>query len=369
MTGFFANFFTAQTLFGYVCPFLGCIIASAMFAAPISDLRKALLRGSFAELNPFPWTVMTGNCLGWCIYAYYKHDPFVLASNLPGLVLSIWLNCGAAKLQYLERLQAQRRDNPNHHLITQPNGSTGAYSTVTSAMGRGHATSNNRAANTSGIPPAFHDASPPLELNEDQSTIHAYNETSGLINKQFESLICTSQEVWMLRVIVVWCCILIWVGWILPDLALAHHNGSPYVLSSNHHQHTANLQANTVGLIVNLNLIFFYGAPLQSMKEVVATKNSASIHRPTMFMNWLNSTFWMLYGFSQNDPVIYVPNLLGLGLGLSQAILCGFYPVCNDPNAAMFQSERTVEEPNTRMRSTSSESIVAEQQHYTESTN
>lgn len=38
---------------------------------------------------------------GWIIYAYYKQDPYILASNLPGFLLSLWLNVGAVKIQYL----------------------------------------------------------------------------------------------------------------------------------------------------------------------------------------------------------------------------------------------------------------------------
>ena len=71
-------------------------------AAPVYDLREALKRGRLGNLNPVPWAVMTGNCLGWAAYGYYTKDPFVLASNMPGLVLSFWLNSGAAKLQYYE---------------------------------------------------------------------------------------------------------------------------------------------------------------------------------------------------------------------------------------------------------------------------
>lgn len=66
------------------------------------DLRQALQKGRLDELNPVPWAVMTGNCLGWIAYAYYTKDPFVLASNVPGFVLSFWLNSGASKLQYYE---------------------------------------------------------------------------------------------------------------------------------------------------------------------------------------------------------------------------------------------------------------------------
>jgi len=86
----------------YVCPTLGCLVSYAMCTAPVNDLRRALLRKSLGSLNPFPWVMMTGNCAGWVIYGYYISDLFIVAANLPGFILSLWLNMGAAKLQYVE---------------------------------------------------------------------------------------------------------------------------------------------------------------------------------------------------------------------------------------------------------------------------
>jgi hypothetical protein len=48
--------------------------------------------------------------------------------------------------------------------------------------------------------------------------------------------------------------------------------------------------------LVNLNLIFFYGAPLQSIFQVIQTKQSNSIHLMTMYMSCLNCIFWTGYG-------------------------------------------------------------------------
>jgi len=75
----------------------------------VRDLRQALVDGSLGVLNPFPWAICFGNCLGWVVYGYYTRDPFVVAANLPGVVLCIWLNSGAAKLQYLALSEAKKR--------------------------------------------------------------------------------------------------------------------------------------------------------------------------------------------------------------------------------------------------------------------
>lgn len=217
----------------YVCPSVGCVLSSVMFAAPILDLRNAMKKGKLDMLNPVPWAVMTGNCLGWCAYGYYKHDPFLLASNLPGLILSLWLNHGGAKLQYHEMYE---------------------------------------------------------ELKESNSSL--------------ETIITTSQERLLLRILIAWSVVLVYVGWIQTNLD----------------------PAPIIGIIVNINLVFFYGAPLQAMHNVITTRNSAAIHVPTMVLNWVNTSFWMAYGFARNDPIIYGPNGIGLLLGILQGVLVCLYP-------------------------------------------
>jgi solute carrier family 50 (sugar transporter) len=237
-----------ETFFNYVCPFMGCLIASTLFAAPVNDLRTALRERTLGPLNPNPWAVMTGNCLGWCSYAYYTKDPFILASNLPGLVLSFWLNMGAAKLQYLAQVQA-----------------------ISGRLDHG--------ANV-------------LTLEESKE---AYK----------ESLIYSPQDVLFLRVVILWSSFLVLVGW------LGYMQG---------------YQATAVGIMVNINLIFFYAAPLQTMKTVIDTKCSETIHGPTIILNCVNASFWLMYGVARNDIVVWGPNSLGLCLGISQVALYLWFP-------------------------------------------
>ena len=72
--------------------------------------------------------------------------------------------------------------------------------------------------------------------------------------------------------------------------------------------------------------VFFYGAPLEAMSRVIRSRSSDAIHLPTMVMNWINTTFWMAYGFAKRDPVIFVPNAVGLLLGIAQGVLVCAYP-------------------------------------------
>lgn len=223
----------------YVCPSVGAFLSTMMFAAPVGDLRRALIKGSIGPLNPLPFSMMTGNCIGWCAYAYYTHDPFVLAANLPGLLISLWLNFGAIKLQYLDMHEGVKR-----------------------------------------------------RQEDQESPIEA------------ESLTMVSQETTVLRVMILWSFVLLWVGWFHP--------------TSNASQ--------VIGLVVNVNLIFFYGAPLRTIMQVIQTKCSDSIHVPTMVLNWTNTSFWLAYGAAQRDFYIMIPNGCGLLLGLSQGLLCLRFP-------------------------------------------
>lgn len=206
-----------------IAPTMGVIMSNLMYGAPIQDLRKALRRGDLGELNPLPWSIMTGNCLGWVVYSYQVHDGYLLASNLPGFVFSLWLNMGAAKLQF--------------------------------------------------------------------------------VNNQNNKADFTHQEKCMMSLILIWAIIFICIGFVWPD--------SPSYI---------------VGILVNINLIFFFGAPLQLIGTVIRQNSSACIHIPSMLMNIINTSFWLVYGAAQANFVIVVPNFIGLLLGLAQGALCVLYP-------------------------------------------
>ena len=256
--------------------------------APVQDLRHCLRKGSLGSLNPFPWVMMTGNCLGWTVYGYYTRDPFVVAANIPGLVLSLWLNTGAAKLQYYQRM--------NEHRMTRDN-RWDADPIAASA-----------AAPSSSSHAARHSRQHPEEEEEDAGSLDGQDHNARLLGTWTippeEFLVMVPQERSLLRVLVVWVAVIVYVGWFSD-------NNNP---------------ASLVGLVVNVNLIFFYGAPLQTVRTVIVERNSNSIHVPTMVMNWMNTTFWIAYGLARRDPVIVLPNSVGLTLGLLQGLLRAAYP-------------------------------------------
>lgn len=256
------------------------------FTAPVQDLRRALQQGSLGALNPFPWAMMTGNCLGWIVYGFYTRDAFVFAANVPGLILSLWLNMGAAKLQYFAL-----RDDIKQHQPAQPvREDWDASPAIMEPDDDGE-----------GLDEFPDSGAVAAELHG--STNSSSSSSSGGANLG-ELLVLVPQEQALLRILLGWAAVITWVGW----------------LSS------SNNPAAAIGVVVNINLVFFYGAPLQRVQTVVVERNSESIHVPTMVMNWLNTTFWILYGFAKRDFVIIVPNVLGLSLGLLQGVLCVMFP-------------------------------------------
>ena len=118
---------TEYIVLDLLCPSLGVVLATLTFAAPVRSLRDRLsAEGSLGHLNPTPWAVMTGNCLGWIGYSYLTGDLFVLMANVPGLLVSVWLNVGACKLQYRTmygEYEAQLRSR--HHRLDAANNSDG----------------------------------------------------------------------------------------------------------------------------------------------------------------------------------------------------------------------------------------------------
>lgn len=52
------------------------------------DLYKSL---HLQALNPLPMVAMWANCVGWVVYSFINRDYYVLASNVPGLLLGTFM--------------------------------------------------------------------------------------------------------------------------------------------------------------------------------------------------------------------------------------------------------------------------------------
>jgi solute carrier family 50 (sugar transporter) len=254
----------AQIVVSYVCPTLGSILASIMFAAPVADLRAALITIAYdsQQLNTRPWTWGQSNCLGWTLYGFMRKDPFVTAANVPGLILYVWMNSAASRLQYVE-------------------------------MAKTHVQKRQGRLET--------DADSPLM--ESDAGLDDLSAAPSLVESAEEGLVIVPQEQSLLQLLILWAIVMVYCTWF-----------------------TLKDPTEIVGTVVNLNLIVFYGAPLQTIREVLATSNAQSIHGPSMIMTITNTTFWALYGLAQRDYYIIVPNTVGLSLGLLQGLLKCMYP-------------------------------------------
>ena len=277
---------TEYILLDLLCPSLGVILATLTFAAPVTSLRDRLSKGSsLGDLNPTPWAVMTGNCAGWIAYSYLTKDLFVLFANVPGLMVSIWLNFGAVKLQYRTAYNAHYMHCCEQHQTR-------------SRLLRRHQRRllvGNDASNDGRIlplQPLANDGNPRNNDHEYDTDIEPIPSTVPHERKVLYVLLF----------------------WLVVCSAVAH------IQSLTNYQ-----REQIIGYVVNLNLCFFYFAPLTTMVEVCRTQCSASIHRPTTLMTCLNSFFWLAYGLAVTDPFIYVPNGVGLGFGLVQALLLCLY--------------------------------------------
>jgi len=211
---------------------------------------------------------MLGNCFGWMTYSVLRQNLWVLFGNAPGFCFAVWLNLQASKLQY-ESFRSQELRKSIVREIIQNRQSTAL---AASAPDNGEETIAKLVARVvpeKKVAPAPHD-------------------------------------VLVLLNVVVWLAIVALISF-----------------TSAFSDRTNEL---IVGIAVNLNLVVFYGAPLSTIWTVLSTRDSASIHVPTMLTNTFNGCFWGIYGVAILDFFLAVPNLLGAGLGVVQIVLCVLFP-------------------------------------------
>lgn len=294
-----------ELIFEYISPTLGVIMASATFAAPISSVKDAIRREKLGDLNPMPWAMMAGNCVGWIAYSFMIKDYFVLFANVPGFMLSIWLNMTAIKLQFLEAVVS--RGSP----ISDP------YETVPDdgiSKILAEDENDNQSDDTTpirGSPSGIKYRSATAGPREDPTANgFAGGPTARKSGRDAEHLTTPHERV-------VLCVAGVWVL-VLSVVAFGPFSGGPDV--------------RIVGLTVNANLMFFYCAPLSTIAKVVSLRDSSGIHVRTMVMNTVNGVFWSIYGLAVADAYIYVPNLCGVFFGVVQILLRIVFPIRNIEN-------------------------------------
>lgn len=259
----------------YVCPGFGALLSNLTFLAPAQSIFQATSRGSLGELNTLPFAIMAGCAFGWTVYGFVKRDIFVLLANVPANFLSIWYNSSAIKLGYLEK-----HNQKFHHQQRQ-----------LPEICIDNATDSTNTANNE------------VTQREMESQLSVQNRLLVLpvISLQ-ESVLITILFIWMIVLSVV----------LMFSLTLTE-------------------RGNIVGVVANINLVFFYASPLSTIQKVVKTKDSSSIHRILLTMMIFNSVFWCVYSISINDMIIFIPNAIGFIFGLVQTILCLIYPKREGP--------------------------------------
>ncbi|WIA18167.1 hypothetical protein OEZ85_009642 [Tetradesmus obliquus] len=80
-----------SVLMKHVAPGLGCIVAWALFSSPFKAVLQVRASKALGSLNPLPLVAMWANCVAWLVYSFLTVDVYVLASNIPGLLLGSFM--------------------------------------------------------------------------------------------------------------------------------------------------------------------------------------------------------------------------------------------------------------------------------------
>jgi len=286
----------------YICPILGIILAQIMFAAPLQSVRESVKKGSLGVLNPAPWAIMTGNCLGWVGYSYLTRNIFVLVGNFFGVLISLWLNMCAIKLQYHDHTASMMRQSMASFLINT------RESIRSSTIHQGGSlqlqdldsieTAIPATTTTTDTPPN------PIPSFLDSRIQDLYTLVQGLTATENIKAPAPQEKI-LITLVTFW----LFLFSLIAFIPISIHK-----------------KILIVGIFANLNTFFFYAAPLSTMVTVLRTKSSISIHRRTMIMNTANGTFWSAYGLAVSDVFITIPNSIGAILGVVQIVLCIVFP-------------------------------------------
>ena len=300
------------------------------------------MRGTLGHLNPTPWAVMTGNCIGWLIYSYLINNLFLFFANAPGLILSVWLNMAAAKLQYSDRISKGMRASfvelldRNRQSFRVPRGRR--LDIDSDDLNRDEIVDNEN-NNDNGTKMESRDA-PKTNAARNSINEASDNDANGTNNiHSFANLKQMALDITIQKAeapaphekIVVGV-VTFWVS-VISLLYFLQLNISQWKY--------------VVGIIANINTCAFYGAPLSTIYTVIKQKDSSSIHRPTMIMNTSNAVFWAAFGIGVMDWIIVVPGSIGAILGFIQIFLRLVVPSSSTFATSSNAIETTADESTT----------------------
>ena len=278
----------------WVCPAAGMVLGNIMFFAPFRDVRRATRNGQLGDLNPTPWAFMLGNCCGWVSYSFLLDNLFLYFGNMPGLILSVWLNIQAAKLHYehhrslatrksivlaLEDRECNRSCRSGlGEVLNEKKNDDDCGGDDNDEEGKVTETTTTAAAPP---PPPFSETR--TSSSSTTTNMDALDYATVVWNVASQKVKAPAPHENLVVIIIT-----IWIA-IISTVLFGRE-----VLS-------ANVQEFIVGMGCNLNLVFFYGAPLSTIMTVLKTRSSASIHLPSMLTSTANGAFWCAYGIAVNN--------------------------------------------------------------------
>ncbi|KAL7541174.1 hypothetical protein ACHAXR_010685, partial [Thalassiosira sp. AJA248-18] len=234
-------------------------------------------------------------------YSYLIQNQFMFWANAPGLIISVWLNLAAAKLQYCDRISTDMR------------------SSFVELLDSNRRSFAMRGTDEHRVLGGDLDKEEESQEDENPSTV----QTFANLRKMALAVTIQKTEAPAPHEKVVVGVVTIWVA-VISLLSFLKLSTDQWKW--------------VVGIVVNINLSFFYGAPLSTIFTVLKTRDSSSIHRWTMLMNTANGCFWTAFGFGILDWLIIVPNGLGALLGFTQMFIRLIIP-----SREVFPSSREIE--------------------------
>ena len=323
-----------------------------MFLAPLSDIQQAFKANALGDLNPTPWALMFGNTLGWISYALLRSNWFIFFANTPGFFFSIYFNTAAIKLLHME---AALQSNDATTSSSSSTSSTPTLETTKSLLDHKEhdmVTTSHDHTISVGIPapsiavgiPAPSIAvgipTPPIPLMEPShpvliemppaTDVEMANIPTALVPPPSPppATLAPAAERLKSHERLILGLMILWMGVLSCVIAAKSWDDD--------------LRQMVLGLTVNGNLVFFYGAPLSTIRQVLTTRSSRWLHGPTMLRNTASGVFWTAYGLAVLDPYVAVPNSLGTLLGIVQMILWVVFPSAKVKTEPVASSQHTL---------------------------
>ncbi|KAI3661391.1 hypothetical protein MP638_007186 [Amoeboaphelidium occidentale] len=80
------------------------------------------------------------------------------------------------------------------------------------------------------------------------------------------------------------------------------------------------LKPSIMGIVANTILFLFYSSPLLAIRECALKRSNRFIHMPSVIATLLNTVLWFVYGSAINEVVIWLPNVVGAIVAISQLV-------------------------------------------------